>query len=103
VSLHCLCPASHYLNLPAEPHDILFIHRNYQQIANRGCKIIQRMEAGEDIFAELGEVVEEEEDDDNAAINEGSWSEEEKRRFLVGLKKYGKGNWVDIAKVVKTR
>jgi hypothetical protein len=63
------------------------------------------MEAGIDIFDGL----EEYENDfagienDELVVSKGNWTEEEKHNFLVGLRTYGKGNWVEIATVVKTR
>jgi hypothetical protein len=67
---------------------------------------------GEDKFDE-SELEEEEEDeeeedeeesnDDVVKFNQGAWTDEEARLFLVGLRKYGKGKWVQISRVVKTR
>jgi hypothetical protein len=37
------------------------------------------------------------------SVGEGSWTDEEKRLFLVGLRKYGNGEWEKISTVVKTR
>jgi len=86
----------------AGPNDILFIHRTRGATATKGWKYIQRMEAGEDIFADIEE--EEDEDaEDNITCNRGYWSEEEKRCLLLGIKKHGKGNWTAITKLVKTR
>jgi hypothetical protein len=75
------------------------------------------MNNGEDIFAELEafELKEEESDDDESdddkeesdadeeKFNEGAWTDEEVRLLLVGLRKYGKGKWMQISSVVKTR
>ena len=37
------------------------------------------------------------------AFNKGRWSDEEKLLFLVGLRKYGKGRWKQIGRVLTTR
>jgi hypothetical protein len=42
-------------------------------------------------------------DETRVQFNRGKWTEEEDRRFLVGLRKYGRGKWYEIANVVKTR
>ena len=39
----------------------------------------------------------------NKSFNTGRWSRAEKRLFLEGLRRHGKGRWKQIGKVVKTR
>lgn len=36
-------------------------------------------------------------------FHNGRWSEEEKLLFLVGLRKYGKGKWKEMASVLTSR
>lgn len=36
-------------------------------------------------------------------FHKGRWSEEEKLLFLVGIRKYGKGKWKEIASVLPSR
>jgi len=64
---------------------------------------MQRRQAGEDIFAGIEEEEGDEDVEDNTAIIEGiHWSDEEERRLLMGLKKYG-NDWAAVTKLVKTR
>jgi hypothetical protein len=35
--------------------------------------------------------------------NEGMWSEEENRLFLVGLKRFGRGRWKQVASILRSR
>jgi hypothetical protein len=72
-------------------------HRSIQQVKARGSSIAKKIERGVDVFADL---------EDSSSVgqyNEGSWSEEENRRLLVGIRKYGKCSWLQIEQVVKTR
>jgi len=91
----------------AGPHDILFIHRTYQQTSSQGRNYLLKMEAGEDVFAELDEEEddedeEDEDEEDTTSMGEVSWSEEEERRLLTGLKTYG-DDWAAVTKLVETR
>lgn len=42
-------------------------------------------------------------DENTESYNTGRWGGSEKRLFLEGLRRYGKGRWKQIGKVVKTR
>jgi len=61
------------------------------------------MNEGEDIFANLEEEEEAEDKNMSTTINRGLWSKKEIRRLLLGIKKYGMGNWAAITDLVKTR
>lgn len=67
------------------------------------------MQQGEDIFAEINEEESSDEDEDEAATPrkggrpKAKWTAKEDRRFLVGLRKYGRGNWQEISDFVKTK
>lgn len=106
----CLCDLHHrrhaltsYILLCSSP----------RQVADHAITFFRTAKSrGEDIFAEFDESEleeeEEEEDeeksnDDVVKFNQGAWTDEEARLFLVGLRKYGKGKWVQISSVVKTR
>lgn len=36
-------------------------------------------------------------------FNQGQWSDEEKKTFLIGIKTFGKGKWKEIATMLTTR
>ena len=52
--------------------------------------------------ASISEDVEGEETNEGK-YNTGRWARSEKKLFLEGLRRYGKGRWKQIGKVVKTR
>lgn len=69
------------------------------------------MDAGEDIFADIEESSssESEEEDEEELPRRTErrspvvWSAEENRLFLVGLRKYGRSKWKEIAALIKTK
>lgn len=92
-------------------------HRDSNQVRSHALSYMRRMDAGEDIFAGL-----QENDNDvggpslkraarvslspsspSSSFNTGPWSEEEKRLFDVGVRKYGRGQWKKIAALIGTR
>jgi hypothetical protein len=82
------------------------IHRRtLQQVKSYGINIIETMARGRNVSAEFD--VDEHDfagsNEDEPVVGVGSWTDEEKRLFLLGLKKYGKGNWAQIAPLIKTR
>jgi hypothetical protein len=68
-------------------------------VRDHGNRIVKKMKRGENVFAGLKE----DEHDFDESDHVGNWSEEEKRLFLVGLEKYGEGNWSQIATLFPTR